>query len=219
MDGYLKFFEDFSIDIEALLNWGIENIIFPDVKKVGDAWTNLKERIKNNNTVYIRGYGRNGHGTIMYQGFYEFLLGHTNVKQDPTNNHKPKQNIEKLTELKRNKHIFNYQVSHIFGCTKNIFLFEAPWNICYVPKFMDPFTGHEAKGEYIANFQKRLFETAYKRYENIITEYNQTINELLITEKIEEYAKTLKREFSDHAISQFVLDCKREFNPIWLEKK
>ena len=94
----------------------------------------------------------------MYKDFYANLLGNTHVEKDPTNNAVPHKLIQRTTELKRNSDIFNYQVSHIWGHTKNIFMFEAPWNICYTPKIMDPFTGHETQ-EYglqnIKNFSLR----------------------------------------------------------------
>lgn len=153
MDSYIKFFQNFGIDINSAFSWGIENTIFPSMDIVEKAWRELLAKITNNQTVYIRGYGRDAHATHLYFDFYKYLFNNECVKKDPTNNAIPQRNIEKFTGLKRNRDIFNYQVSHIFGRTKNIFLFEAPWNIAYVPKIMDPFTGHEAKGDLPLKYQ------------------------------------------------------------------
>ncbi len=217
MDAYNKFMKDFDINQNNLFEWGIDNTIFPDVQLVDKAWKDLLDRIYNNQKVYIRGYGRNGHGTKIYSDFYSFLLGNEYVIQDPTNNSKPKSNIEKLTGLKRNKNIFNYQTAHIFGHTKNIFLFEAPWNICYVPKIMDPFTGHEAKGEYISEYQKMFKQKAYTIYQKYIQEYNSVIDELKINEKIIEYSESLTGSLDHKQVKQFIADSLKEFSPISVE--
>ncbi|MBP3313249.1 MAG: hypothetical protein J6K84_01120 [Oscillospiraceae bacterium] len=212
MDAYQSFMEAFDIHKEQLFDWGIKNTVFPSTDKVEDAWNNLLYRIYNNQEVYIRGYGRNGHATSLYKDFYSFLLGNEHVKEDPTNNSRPKRNIEKITGLKRNQNIFNYQVSHIFGCTKNVFLFEAPWNVCYVPKILDPFTGHEAKGTYISEYQEIFKKEALSRYKKYIDEYNLIVEKLQIRGKVEEYIQKLPKEVEDKQIQQFKEDCLGEFS-------
>ena len=216
MDAYNNFMQYFNVERNKLFDWGIKNTIFPSVEAVDDIWKELLFRIYNNQKVYIRGYGRNGHATKIYSDFYAFLLGNEHIKPDPTNNSKPKSNIEKLTKLKRNKNIFNYQISHIWGHTKNIFLFEAPWNICYVPKIMDPFTGHEAKGEYIEEYQNIFKEAAYTKYKKYVEEYNAIIKSLSINDKIIQYSKTLSNTLDEKQINQFVDDCRKEFKLICL---
>lgn len=147
MDSYQNFLDNFKIDENDFFRWGISTTIFPPVSKVKEEWSSLIRRISNNQTVYIRGYGRDAHGTKLYKNLYKELFNNYHVKKDPTNNDRPQKLIYKLTGYKRNNNIYNFQTSHIWGRTKNIFMFEAPWNICYTPKITDPFTGHEAKGE------------------------------------------------------------------------
>ena len=60
----------------------------------------------------------------------------------------------------------------MFGRTKNVFCFTAPWNIIFIPKLIDPFTGHEAKGEYVTEFQKLLKGKIAKISHREISEYN-----------------------------------------------
>ena len=43
------------------------------------------------------------------------------IEIDPTNNTKPTQLLERNTGYRKNESIFNYQVSHVFGLTKNVF--------------------------------------------------------------------------------------------------
>ncbi len=179
-DSYQEFLSYFKIDKESFFEWGISSTIFPSVDKVKVEWELLKERIFNNKAVYIRGYGKNAHATQLYQNLYANILNNTNVKKDPTNNAVPHKLIERVTGLKRNKNIYNYQVSHIGGRTKNIFLFEAPWNICYMPKLMDPFTGHGTKGVWPVEYQKMFFRKARELYKPFIDDYNQ----LLVTLEI-----------------------------------
>lgn len=216
MDSYIEFFRNFEIDIDDAFSWGIKNTIFPEITVVENAWKELLDKILNNQQVYIRGYGRDAHATHLYFDFYKFVFNNCNVKKDPTNNSVPQKNIEKLTGLKRNRDIFNYQVSHIFGRTKNIFLFESPWNIAYVPKIMDPFTGHEAKGELPSKYQTLFLQKAVERYEKHIKEYNDFIQKLHIQDKIAMFYNMQKEAVDIKLLDQFIVDCSKEFEPILL---
>ena len=214
MDSYEKFLKDFNITPQALFEWGIQNTIFPNPDKVDEAWKKLLFRIANGEKVYIRGYGRDSHATKLYFDFYKFVFGNITVVQDPTNNMKPNRNIQMLTGLKRNKNIYNYQVSHIFGKTKNVFLFEAPWNVAYVPKLMDPFTGHEAKGEYPKEYQKYFVGEAAKRYSRYITEYNELVKHMNISDKITDFVASIRGSVDKKQLEQFEADCRNEFAPL-----
>ena len=134
MDSYERFMTRFNIDKYELYEFGINETILPPIDLVAENWENLKKRIFNNGKVSIRGYGRDAKGTALYLGLYKNLFNNGNVKKDATNNVEPQKIISRLTGYKRNINLLNYQVSHIFGRTKNIFLFEAPWNIAFIPK-------------------------------------------------------------------------------------
>ena len=66
----------------------------------------------------------------------------------------------------------NYQVSHIFGRTHNVFCFTAPWNIAYVPKIFDPLTGHETSGDLKDKFSNLFVNKAHKLFGDQIKEFN-----------------------------------------------
>ena len=215
IDSYERFINTFHIDEEKLYLYGINDTIWPAMDKVPQHWDDLKKRIFNNGVVSIRGYGQEAKGTALYLGLYKHLFNNTNVKKDLSNNMEPQKIISHLTGYKRNVNLFNYQVSHIFGKTKNIFLFEAPWNIALVPKIIDPFTGHETKGRWPVEYQKRFTAHVNEKYADYIEEYNQLITRKDIVEGIQEYIDGLKeREGPTKIILRFEKDVLRELSPI-----
>ena len=218
-DSYQKFLTHFQIDKESFFDWGISATIFPPIDMVVSEWEDLKKRIFNDQTVYIRGYGRDAHGTQLYKDFYAELLGNTHVEKDPTNNAFPHKLIQRTTGLKRNRDIYNYQVSHIWGHTKNIFMFEAPWNICYTPKIMYPFTGHETQGRWPAEYQKLFIAKADDLYRPFVDEYNQILKALDADKKLREYISSLDGLISAKELAQFSKDAASELSPIMINEK
>ena len=214
MDSYQKFLNHFGVDKQALFEWGIEATIFPPIEKVIQEWDALKTRVLTNQPVYIRGYGRDGHGTQLYKDLYKFLFGNEHIEKDPTNNAAPQKCIQRLTGLKRNTNIYNYQVSHIWGHTKNVFLFEAPWNICYTPKIMDPFTGHETKGSWPEEYQKIFLERASALYGPFVADYNKLMSDLGVNGLIDQYMGSLKGKIPIKIFLQFEKDVRSEFQPL-----
>lgn len=214
VDSYQEFLNYFKIEKEALFEWGISSTIFPSIDKVAVEWENLKKRIFDGKTVYIRGYGRDAHGTQLYKNFYVRLLGNTCVEKDPTNNAIPHKLIQRITGLKRNDDIYNYQVSHIWGRTKNVFLFEAPWNICYVPKIIDPFTGHETKGIWPLEYQRLFVAKASELYKPFVDEYNQILKSLDFENQLYQYIESLKGQGTQKELAQFEKDVRSELSPI-----
>ncbi|MBD5092434.1 MAG: hypothetical protein HDT36_03530 [Clostridiales bacterium] len=214
MDSYQEFLTYFGIDKESFFNWGISSTIFPPIDKVTSKWESLKNRIFTNQQVYIRGYGRDAHGTQLYKDFYARLLNNSHIEKDPTNNAIPQRIMQQLTGATRNKDIYNYQVSHIWGHTKNVFMFEAPWNICYTPKIIDPFTGHETKGTWPKEYQELFILKAKEIYRPFIDEYNQLLITLNVENQMQEYILSLKGLISENLCKQFSKDVERELSPI-----
>lgn len=215
-DSYQVFLDVFNIKKEDLYHWGIESTIFPAVDVVADEWEKLKQRIFTNQTVYIRGYGRDAHGTQLYQELYKNIFGNENIKKDPTNNTVPHRHIQQLTGLRRNEDVYNYQVSHIWGRTKNVFMFESPWNICYTPKLIDPFTGHETKGDWPMEFQRLFIAHAYSKYKTFIDDYNQLLIDHDVINKINMHLRSIKSLVPERELAQFERDVHSEFAPIIL---
>ena len=194
IDSYERFMRNFNIGKDDFYKFGINETILPPIDLVRKNWEDLKKRVFNNGSVKIRGYGRDAKGTELYIGLYKHVFNNYNVTKDPTNNAEPLRIITELTGYKRNKNLFNYQVSHIFGKTKNILLFEAPWNVAFIPKLYDPFTGHEAKGIWPEEYQDRFLSYICIEYKEFIDEYNQIILEAKILSKVSEYILNCKRQ-------------------------
>lgn len=178
-NSYEAFLERFGIPREDFFEFGLSTIRRIDVTKCRKAWDNLKRRIQTGGeTVHIRGYGRNGKNSHLFQHIYKLIFPKCNIEVDKTNNQAPQKVIQHLTGLKRNVNIFNYQVSHIFGLTKNPYAFEAPWNIALIPKLYDPLTGHESKGKEQKEFTQRLRLTTWEVYEDFILDFNKICNDI-----------------------------------------
>lgn len=210
LDDYKIFMEEFNITEERLIEFGIKETIYVDKDIVKEEWKALKSRIFDGSSkVFIRGYGREARGTDLYFSMYSNIFGHNQFIKDPTNM------IKRLTGYSRQekptskyKQLRNFQVSHIFGKTKNPFSFTAPWNIVYIPKIMDPFTGHESKGELTDVFQKTFINHFYMYYQEYIEDFNQIMIKYkpFITEYLNENSSIISPKFKE--------DVLKEFNPI-----
>jgi hypothetical protein len=171
-----KFFQD-----------GIEAIIYAEDSKIKSHWNEAKQKIIEGGEFFIRGFGRDENGTDAFLFLYKELFPKAIIKKDPTNNIKPTQIISKLTGFDKNikadtsdlTRIQNYQVSHLFGKTKNPLLFTTPWNIAFVPKYLDPFTGHETNGEYSKEFKNIFNEFNKKSFKEYIEDYDNIVLKII----------------------------------------
>ena len=220
-DSYERFFSEGYITKENFFEFGLKETIYAPQKKAAAEWIKLKERITGNEPVYIRGFGRNAKGTPLFTELYKKLLGNSNITKDPTNNAEPTKLIKNLTgysKTKSNQHepIRNYQVSHVFGRTKNVYAFTAPWNIVYLPKILDPFTGHEAKGEMIREFTLLFRKQAYNLFEDLIEDFNNIITKNSFRVKLQDAICDLEEnsEFTYDDLKKLKKSVETEFYPI-----
>ncbi len=220
-DSYIRFFSEGYISKEQFFDLGLKETIYAPYEKVEEEWLKLKQRIHNNENVFIRGFGRDANGTHLFQEFYKRLLGNENVKKDPTNNAEPTKIIRALTGYSKTNNskyelIRNYQISHVFGRTKNIYAFTAPWNIVYMPKMLDPFTGHEAKGEMIDEYTALFQIQSYKRFAKFIDEFNAIITKPSFLDNTETCLNELEnnKSITDKEVNKLRTAIKSEFRPI-----
>lgn len=220
-DSYERFFSESYISKEQFFDFGIRETIYAPLDKAKEGWEELKHRIKNNGPVYMRGFGRNANGSHLFQAFYSQVLSNKNVKIDQTNNKIPAFVIRDMTgysKVKSSKHeqIRNYQVSHIFGRTKNIFTFTAPWNIAYLPKIIDPFTGHEAKGALIDEYQAVFKKKSHAYFESLIEDYNQLILGKDLQQRVDTYLEKISNSsgYSQSDTDKLIKSVRKELTPI-----
>tara|TARA_B100000795_G_scaffold204310_1_gene157903 strand:- start:305 stop:988 length:684 start_codon:yes stop_codon:yes gene_type:complete len=224
-DSYQTFFEHFKIDFSDIIEFGIEiDTIYPDKNKIKSNWESLIKSVENNEEVYIRGYGRDAHGTALYQELYRLLLKNENIKKDSTNNAKPTQLLQKITNYSKSikqdngtkEKISNYQVTHIFGRTKNPFLFTAPWNIVWKSKMLDPFTGHESKGKNTDDYKTAFLKKSKGLYLEFINEYNTIVAKYFTDEMIDNAFKqmSLNLTVDEKTFEKFKSDARNELRRI-----
>lgn len=223
-DAYIRFFDKGYITKKEFFEFGLSETIHSPYNKAEVEWNLLKRRIYNNETVFIRGFGRDANGTHLFQEFYKKLFSNYNVEKDPTNNAEPAKIIRSLTRYSKTQSskfelIRNYQISHIFGRTKNVFAFTAPWNIVYMPKMLDPFTGHEAKGDMIDEYTFLFEKQAYDIFEKLIDDFNEIMISSIFKERIGESLNTLSLDISytGEEIEKLKKAVDNEFRPIEIQ--
>ncbi|WP_055445559.1 hypothetical protein [Lacinutrix himadriensis] len=222
-DAYNKLFE--KINREDFFKLGLDDIIYIEENEIMLQWEKLKNNVLNNKEVFIRGYSRDARKTNYYITLYMFLFKLENVIKDPSNNTEPTKLIASLTNYiktpkkKCEKELLsNYQISHLFGRTKNPLLFNCSWNIAYIPKYLDPFTGHETRGEHSMTFKKVFKSQIENRFLDYIIDYNDFITKYVepnLQEALDNTRRKLridKKEFG-----KFEKDARKELSKIELE--
>lgn len=97
-DSYKIFFEHFGIQFEDVIRFGVNiDTIYPEPDKIQKVWKDLIDAVVNGKPVWIRGYGKDSHGTELYLELYRILLGNSKIKKDSTNNAKPTSVLQKVT--------------------------------------------------------------------------------------------------------------------------
>ena len=221
-DSYKIFFEHFGIQFEEVIRFGVEvDTVYPEPDKIQKVWKDLIDAVVNSKPVWIRGYGKDSHGTELYLELYRILLGNNKIKKDSTNNAKPTSVLQKVTGFTKTPNdlqtngIINYQVAHIWGRTKNPFLFSAPWNIVWKPKVLDPFTGHEAGGEFTEAYHMAFLTRSRELYSEFITEYNELADYYFSTDRVQAALREMETRHADSRIfNKFKADVPTELGRI-----
>jgi hypothetical protein len=219
-DAYDKLFAVY--DRGVFFRNGIESIIYvTDAKKLKENWESQKRKLMNREELVIRGYGRNATNTLWFITLYSILFGNEKIKKDPNNNALPTKVLKDLTGLSKNakgnqfdkEKIQNYQVSHLFGKTKNPLLFGAAWNIAYVPKYLDPFTGHEMQGGHRDEFQRIFFPIVKVKFTEFISDFNSFIDDKLSIHLLENALSITKEKckINDEDFKRFKSDVEKEW--------
>ena len=96
--------------------------------------------------------------------------------------------------------------------------FTAPWNIVYMPKLLDPFTGHEANGAMVAEFTELFQRQGYVRFARLIDDFNELVSNPVFESRIIGCLDDLEegQEFDTIEIQKLRTSVKDEFRPICL---
>lgn len=69
-DSYISFLSEFKISEAQFFEFGLKNTIYIPFDKAKEDWNCLKNKIINDDKVFIRGFGKDAKGTSLYQEFY-----------------------------------------------------------------------------------------------------------------------------------------------------
>lgn len=201
-DSYDLFFKKFNIKENDLIKFGLKDIIYIPFESASKNWEELKVSVFKNKTIFVRGLGRDAANTQIVYDMHKYLFNNNKIQKDSTNNAYPTKILEELSGYSKKKKsknlISNYQVSHVFGRTKNALTFGAPWNIVYVPKIYDPLTGHESSGALKYKFRLSLEKQTYKKFKPLIEDYNSIINNSEFNKKLEKALEKILKNKSKY---------------------
>lgn len=198
MDSYQQIFNELGITKDSFVKTAMNNIIWIEDNDIKAEWKNLKSKINNKEEVFVRNHGRNGSGETQLIELLKDIFD-MNFKIDGSNNSKPSSLLKRCILSKKNLSIQNYQISHVFEeRTNNPLLFTAPWMLCYTPKILDPFTGHECSG--YDDVRKEFINIAQVKFKEYIEDYNRII--LPYWKKLHDKFKGLSvyNKFEEHMI-------------------
>ena len=200
-----------------------------DLESLKPKKAQKKEILK---SIYIRGYSQDKEKTWKnLKQIYKTAKFQCDIKRDTSNNGHPPILLERITsktktkshESDKLKYIPGYKVSHMWGFTKNVYLFNCPWNIIYTPTAIDPFTGHElADSKLKQDMQKEIANLIFNKYGRFIQEYNNLLktdpNIKKFKRKCQEKIKNLKQKITPKKEElAFYEDMLKQFQPLTKE--
>jgi len=203
------------ISKEDFFRFGLEKTIYIPDDKVEAEWQSLKKNIASNKAVFIRGF-KSSTGMHMASDFYTKVFENKQVKKDPSNTQNPAKIIEKLTGYKKTKDLKNYQLASVFGRSRNILAFCAPWNIVYIPSMLDPLLSAEANTALALEFKERFRKHAYEKFKPYINEFNETVSNYQFQRSMDEYFQKLFDDghFDKKEMTAFENTIREDFAPI-----
>ena len=166
--------------------------------QIHNGWKALVDNVCNPNSnaeVSVRSHGRNASGSDELLSVLEAVFDREFII-DKTNNQGPSSILKKAFD----EEYQDYQISHVFEeRTNNPLLFTAPWMICYTPKIIDPFTGHETKG--FPEFREEFIDWAFSVNKEYIDDYNEIIRPYWRKLKSVLNANGYEEKFQKHMIA------------------
>lgn len=187
-----------TITPRDLFEIGMGHIMRIEDIQIHDGWKILVDNVCNPNPnaeVLVRSHGRNAKGSDILLEVLQSVFDRE-FTIDPSNNLGP----NRILKNAFNEEYQDYQISHVFEeRTNNPLLFTAPWMVCYTPKIIDPFTGHETKG--FPGFRNEFIDWAFSVNKEYIDEYNEIIRPYWERLKSVLNAYSYEEKFQKHMIA------------------
>ena len=180
-ESYSRFFHEFRIDENRMINFGIGECIFASREGAMRRWEMLRDALINDRSIFIRD---DAHG--FYSRLYAEIFGNHHIMIDPDGNTEPIAALSAATgyTTRPASHqecvpLHNYILSHVFDKrSMNPLLFSSVCNFAYCPVIFDPFTGN-ARGEFAERFKRAFrclaadqFAPVYWAYKDFVLEHD-----------------------------------------------
>ena len=181
LNSYEEVIREFGISVERFYEVGIKMCLFADREEAMKDWQMLR-------SIFLK---RSKPGMAMRMVVHEYWLRRfyydlfrLELEKDPDGNQAPNTALCKLLGINKPA---NYTCVHVFGGTNNPLLFNALFNVCYIPAIYAPLTTDNRRKmtPLHEGFRRRFMAKVYELYGDIICEYNEFLREQRIMEKIE----------------------------------
>ena len=214
LDSYEKLIPGY-ISKEDFFRFGLEQTLYIPDSNIKKGWDDLLKKIKGNKTLYIRGVKEANQNHLFFD-FNKMVFGNAHTTKDPSNSQSTTKIMDALSGYKKSKDLKNYQMSTIFGKSRNIFLFNAPWNLAYVPKIMEPFLSVDNNSELAKEFKALFLEQGKKKFKSYIKEYNELVTNRHFVQQREDYIEQMyDNAYLDHGVmTKFEDSLREELSPI-----
>ena len=179
INAYEEVIREYGISVEKFYDVGIKMCLFADRDTAIADWHRLKGMFVGRETMPMRMVV---HEYWLRRFYYD--LFRLELEKDPDGNKAPNVALCKLLGIKKPA---NYTCVHVFGGTNNPILFNALFNVCYVPAIYAPLTSdnrHKMTPLH-EEFRRRFMERVMELYGDIVAEYNDFLEEQEIMSRIE----------------------------------
>ena len=180
LNSYEEVIREYGITVERFYEVGIKMCLFAPREEVIKDWRELKKQFLSRNKTGMK--MRMVVHEEWLRKFYKELF-HLKLVKDRDGNLTPNEALCRLLGISKPA---NYVCVHIFGGTNNPLLFNALFNVCYIPAIYAPLTNdnrHKMTPLH-EGFRRRFMSRVYELFGDIIEEYNDFLLEQGICERI-----------------------------------
>ncbi|MCH5284833.1 MAG: hypothetical protein J1E42_04455 [Akkermansiaceae bacterium] len=207
LNSYEEVIQEYGITVERFYEVGLKMCLFAPRDEAVRDWQMLKEQF----------VSRRKPGMAMRMVVHEYYLRRfyydifrLELEKDPDGNQTPNKTLCRLLGIRKPA---NYVCTHIFGGTNNPLLFNALFNVCYIPAIYAPLTSdnRHKMTKLHEGFRRRFMDCVYELFGDIIAEYNKFLLELRVQERID--SELINPEIYP---KRFIANIKEQWQPLKL---
>ena len=182
VNSYEDVIREYGITEERFYEVGIKLCLFAEREEAMEDWCRLRRMfvLRTKPGMPLRMVV---HEQWMRRFYYDVFR--LELVKDPDGNQAPNRALCKLLGIHKPS---NYTCVHVFGGTNNPILFNALFNVCYIPAIYAPLTSdnrHKMTPLH-EGFRRRFMARVHELYGDIIEEYNAFLAEQEIMRRIEQ---------------------------------